>query len=96
MEHHHVTHAHDQMTCRSFRQLRREFLFLVLEFRELDFYQLMLRQSDVDRMDEGVTQSRFADLKHRLQMLGARRIWRGNAWYWELKPDLKPGEVFTL
>ena len=70
MEHHHVTHAHDQMTGRSFRQLRREFLFLVLEFRELDFYQVILRQSDVDRMDEGVTQSRFADLKHRLQMLG--------------------------
>jgi hypothetical protein len=20
----------------------------------------------------------------------------GNAWYWELQPDLKPGEVFTL
>lgn len=32
----------------------------------------------------------------RLQALGARRIRRGNAWYWELKPDLKPGEVFTL
>ena len=32
----------------------------------------------------------------RLRHLGARRIRRGNAWYWELKPDLKPGEVFTL
>ena len=35
-------------------------------------------------------------LKRRLGELGARRIRRGNAWYWELKPDLKPGEVFTL
>ncbi|MFQ5830364.1 MAG: nucleotidyltransferase domain-containing protein [Candidatus Methylomirabilia bacterium] len=35
-------------------------------------------------------------LRQRLRQLGARRIHRGNAWYWELKPDLKPGEVFTL
>lgn len=35
-------------------------------------------------------------LRARLQKLGARRIRRGNAWYWDLKPDLKPGEVFTL
>ncbi len=35
-------------------------------------------------------------LRARLRELGARRIRRGNAWYWELKPDLKPGEVFTL
>jgi predicted nucleotidyltransferase len=32
----------------------------------------------------------------RLRELGARRIWLGNAWYWDLKPDLKPGEVFSL
>ena len=35
-------------------------------------------------------------LRARLRELGARRIRRGNAWYWELKPDLKPGEVFAL
>ena len=38
----------------------------------------------------------LAKLRARLRELGARRIRRGNAWYWELKPDLKPGEVFTL
>lgn len=32
----------------------------------------------------------------RLASLGARRIWRGNAWYWDLKPDYRPGEVFDL
>lgn len=32
----------------------------------------------------------------RLRQLGARRVRLGNAWYWELKPDLKPGEVFSL
>jgi uncharacterized protein len=35
-------------------------------------------------------------LRVRLRELGARRVWRGNAWYWELKPDLTPGEVFAL
>lgn len=35
-------------------------------------------------------------LKKRLRELGARRIWRGNAWYWDLKPDYKPGDVIEL
>jgi hypothetical protein len=35
-------------------------------------------------------------LRARLRELGARRVWLGNAWYWELKPDLKPGEVIVL
>ncbi len=38
----------------------------------------------------------LADLRARLRELGARRIWSGNAWYWELKPDLTPGEVIRL
>lgn len=32
----------------------------------------------------------------RLQALGARRIWRGNAWIWDLNPNYRPGEVFEL
>lgn len=35
-------------------------------------------------------------LRARLAELGAKRIWRSNAWYWDLKPDYKPGEVFEL
>jgi predicted nucleotidyltransferase len=35
-------------------------------------------------------------LRSRLQELGARRVPHGGGWYWELKPDLEPGEVFTL
>jgi hypothetical protein len=45
---------------------------------------------------EGFLAGYLARLRARLRALGARRIRRGNAWYWELKPDLKPGEVFTL
>jgi hypothetical protein len=35
-------------------------------------------------------------LRSRLAALGSRRIWRGNAWYWDLKPDYRPGEIFEL
>lgn len=35
-------------------------------------------------------------LRRRLSELGARRIWRGNSWYWDLKPDFKAGDVFEL
>jgi hypothetical protein len=35
-------------------------------------------------------------LRSRLRQLGARRVHRGNAWHWVLKPDLKPGEIFEL
>ena len=35
-------------------------------------------------------------LRKRLKELGARRIWRGNVWYWDLKPDYKPGDVIEL
>ncbi len=35
-------------------------------------------------------------LRRRLKELGAKRIWSGNAWYWDLKPDYKPGDVIEL
>lgn len=38
----------------------------------------------------------LSQLKKRLKALGARRVWQGNAWYWILKPDYKPGEIFEL
>lgn len=35
-------------------------------------------------------------LRKRLKELGSKRIWRGNAWHWDLKPDYKPGEIFEI
>jgi predicted nucleotidyltransferase len=45
---------------------------------------------------DGFLASYLDRLRARLRQLGSRRVRRGNAWYWELKPDLAPGEVFTL
>lgn len=47
---------------------------------------------DRDGFMEGV----LARLRQRLAELGARRVWRGNAWFWDLKPDYRIGEVFEL
>lgn len=35
-------------------------------------------------------------LRERLAQLGAKRVWKGNAWYWDLKPDYRCGEEFEL
>jgi len=45
---------------------------------------------------DGFMQHALAKFKARLEQLGARRIWQGNVWHWDLKPDYKPGEVFEL
>ena len=34
--------------------------------------------------------------KRRLDALGAKRIVQGDRWYWDLKPDYKPGDVIKL
>jgi predicted nucleotidyltransferase len=41
-------------------------------------------------------QRAMKNLSERLRRLGARRIWRGNAWYWDLKPDYRQGETFEI
>jgi predicted nucleotidyltransferase len=45
---------------------------------------------------DGFFAGRMVRLRERLTTLGAKRIWRGNAWYWDLKPDFSPGEIFDL
>ncbi len=39
---------------------------------------------------------RLDRLRARLRDLGARRIWKKNYWYWDLKPDFKRGDVIEL
>lgn len=45
---------------------------------------------------EGFFAGAMTRLRERLAALGARRVWRGNAWFWDLKPDYQPGDVFEL
>jgi hypothetical protein len=48
----------------------------------------------VDR--DAFFQTAMERLKERLARQGARRICRGNAWLWDLKPDYQAGDVFEL
>jgi hypothetical protein len=58
----------------------------------------------LDMLDDGqllydrgdFMQRALAALQARLAARGARRVWRGNAWYWDLKPDYRPGDVFEI
>lgn len=45
---------------------------------------------------DGFFGRRLDRLREKLAALGARRISRGNGWYWDLKPDYKPGDVVEL
>ncbi|MHB0887061.1 MAG: nucleotidyltransferase domain-containing protein [Bacillota bacterium] len=36
------------------------------------------------------------NLRDRLRSLGARRVQYRGAWYWDLKPDYRPGDVIDL
>lgn len=46
---------------------------------------------------DGFFAGRLEALKKRLKELGSRRVeMPDGSWYWDLKPDLKFGEVFTL
>lgn len=45
---------------------------------------------------DGFLAGYLARLRKRLKDLGARRVRRGGAWYWLLKEDYKPGEVFEI
>jgi len=44
----------------------------------------------------GFFANRLEELRRKLDALGARRVWKGSAWYWDLKPDYKKGDVIEL
>jgi len=48
--------------------------------------------SDRDGFFNGVLNRVRASLRR----LGARRVWQGRTWYWDLKPDYKPGDVIEI
>ena len=45
---------------------------------------------------DGFWKDFIRDFQERLRQLGARKVVEGDRWYWDLKPDFKPGEVFQI
>ncbi|MCX8117946.1 MAG: hypothetical protein N3G78_08460 [Desulfobacterota bacterium] len=35
-------------------------------------------------------------VREKLERLGAKKIQVGKMWYWDLKPDYRPGEIFEI
>lgn len=56
----------------------------------------MLEDARIVYDRDGFLQKAFDEFSVSLSRLGARRIWRDTSWYWDLKPDYKPGEVFEI
>jgi predicted nucleotidyltransferase len=76
------------------------FSVLILSREEADqnlpLYLDMIEEAQVFVDRAGFFQGRLNALKRRLRELGARKIQRDGGWYWDLKPDLRPGEVIIL
>jgi uncharacterized protein len=45
---------------------------------------------------DGILAAALDDLRRRLRRAGAKRVWQGTRWYWDLKPDYRRGEIFRL
>lgn len=45
---------------------------------------------------EGFFQRKLDALRQRVRELGAQKVRRNGGWYWDLKPDLKPGDLVIL
>jgi hypothetical protein len=56
----------------------------------------MLEDGRVLIDSSGVWKRYLEDFRQRLERLGARKIYEGDSWYWDLNPDYKRGEVFEI
>lgn len=44
----------------------------------------------------GFFHAKLESLRKRLKELGAKKVRRNGDWYWDVKPDLRPGEAIAL
>lgn len=57
----------------------------------------MIEEAIILHDTEGFFRKRLETLRQRLDELGAKKVlMEDGSWYWDLKPDLRVGEVFTL
>lgn len=67
------------------------------ELYEQPLILLDIQEHGVIIYDTGVLKKRFESLKNRLVELGSKKVIMDNGtWYWDIKPDWKPGEVIEL
>ena len=73
---------------------------LVLSLEEANenryLYLDMLEEAKILVDKDNFFRAKLASLRQRLNELGAKKVQRNADWYWDLKPDLKQGEVLVL
>jgi len=73
---------------------------LILSLKEAEenryLYLDMVEEAKILIDREDFFRRKLETIQQRLQELGARKVWRNGQWYWDLKPDLKPGDVIVL
>jgi len=56
----------------------------------------MIDQARILVDQEGFFRDKLESLRQRLEELGAKKVQRDKDWYWDLKPDLKLGDLVIL
>jgi len=73
---------------------------LALSYEEANenryLYLDMIDEGQILMDRDGFFQAKLESLRQRLRELGARKVKRNGDWYWDLKPDLKAGEIIVL
>ncbi len=60
------------------------------------FYFDMIEEAKIFFDKEDFFKSVLEGVKSRLKELGAKKIQVGKMWYWDLKPDYRPGDIFEI
>jgi len=69
----------------------------VRELREGSFLHLdLVDQARILHDPDDVLRNYLADLAARLKAMGARRVYKGGGYYWDLKPDYRWGDTIEL
>lgn len=77
------------------------FSYLILSKEEAQenryIYLDMIEDGKILYDRDGFFFRKMQGMKKRIKELGSKKIYlEDGSWYWDLKPDLKPGEVFAL
>ncbi|MBL7073848.1 nucleotidyltransferase domain-containing protein [candidate division KSB1 bacterium] len=72
-------------------------LFTKNEIRDTKPIFLDMIDDGIILLDDGTFGKKLEEIKERMKALGSKKIYLDDgSWYWNLKPDIKLGEVFTL
>lgn len=92
-----ASEAHRELEQEGYAPTIRAVVYDREEARETKPLFLDLVEDAVILFDDGFLRAKLDEIRRRMRELGSRRVLLPDGgWYWDLKPDLKPGEVFEI